>query len=213
MKTTTPHILALRSAIVTGLAFAAAFAHAEGIGYAQADTSSNATTVVLVGAVGANSASSPAALVSANYTRWNTGEAGGIGYVPRWALASDAHQWLVGAGIGANAFRSRAVGDTHSESALSARAQSEWFGPAPAGSYYALAQVSTFRRSWLAAAQYSPSALPVAAEWARYHERGYQATSIGARISIGIEHWYLRLGATRADAETRPYIGIAYNAF
>jgi hypothetical protein len=62
----------------------------------------------------------------------------------RWALTTGAHSWLVGAGVGANAFRSRTASEEN-ENALSLRAQSELSGPAPAGRYYALVQLSTFR--------------------------------------------------------------------
>ena len=51
------------------------------------------------------------------------------------------------------------------------------------------------------------------AEWTRYHERGYQSTSVGARISIGVPHWFVRVGTTRANSEYRPYVGITYNGF
>jgi len=188
-------------------------AHADWIDYAQAETSSAATGFVIVSAVGADSATQPAPIVSANFVRWHTGEAGSLGYVYRWSLTSDPHRWLVGAGAGINSFHNRGSGGDPSETRPSARLQSEWLGPAPAGNYYALAQASTFHSSWLLAAQYAPSALPVAAEWTRYHERGYQATSVGARISLGVPRWFVRVGTTRANGEYTPYIGIAYNGF
>jgi hypothetical protein len=212
MNTFSLHPLARRGAAIAALTFVPA-AHAAWIDYAQADTSSSATTIVLVSAVGSNMPEAPAGVVTAGYTRWHTGEAGGIGYVYRWRLTGDPHHWLVGLGAGANGYRSRVAGDDDRQSALSARFQSEWDGPAPGGSYYALAQASTFRQSWLAVAQYSPAALPVAAEWTRYHERGYQSTSLGLRIAVGVPRWYVRIGATHATGETNPYIGIAYNGF
>ena len=55
-------------------------AHAELIDYAQVDTSSSATTAVLVGAVGSGDAATPAPIVSATFTRWDTGEAASLGY-------------------------------------------------------------------------------------------------------------------------------------
>ena len=186
---------------------------AEWIDYAQAETSASATTFVLVSAVGASDAARPAPLVSATYARWSTGEAGGAGYTQRWTVAGDTHRWLIGAGVGANIFRSRAAGDEQHESALSARLQSEWSGPAPGGAYYALAQASSFRGSWLATAQYTPSGLPLAVEWTRYHERNYQATSVGVRIATGAARWFVRVGVTHAEGESRPYVGVAYNAF
>ena len=59
-------------------------AHAAWIDYAQADTSASATTVVLVSAVGTSAPAEPGGIVTAGYTRWDTGEAGGVGYVYRW---------------------------------------------------------------------------------------------------------------------------------
>ena len=197
-------------ALLAGLPLAA---HADWIDYASADTSSAATTLVVVGAVGDSTATRPAPIVSATYVRWHTGEAASLGYVYRWSLTGDPHQWLVGAGVGINAFHNRDGGGDPSRTRPSARLQSEWLGPAPGGNYYALVQASSFHSSWLAAAQYAPSALPVAAEWTRYHERGYQATSLGARISTGVPHWFVRVGATRANDEVRPDIGVAYNGF
>ena len=209
----TPPLPLRRALAVAALASLACAAHAAAIDYAQVDTSQSATTVVLVSAVGADDPARPAPLVSATFTRWSSGEAAGIGYVQRWAAADETHRWLLGAGVGANTFRSRDPADERRDSALSARLQSEWSGPAPGGSYYVLAQASSFRGSWLATGQYSPAALPVALDWTRYHERGYQATSIGLRISIGVPRWFVRLGATRAEGESRPYVGLAYNAF
>lgn len=214
MNTLPLRALSRRGAVVAGLAVAPVAVHAAWIDYAQADTSSAATTVVLVSAVGNSSTpTSPAGLVTAGYTRWDTGEAGGVGYVYRWSLTGGPHHWLVGVGAGVNGYRSRVAGDDDRESALSGRLQSEWDGPAPGGSYYVLAQASTFRETWLAIAQYSPTGLPVSAEAMHYHERGYQSTGLGLRIAVGVPRWYLRIGATRAVGETQPYIGIAYNGF
>ncbi|MEO7338323.1 MAG: hypothetical protein ABIV63_17250 [Caldimonas sp.] len=202
-------------ALSLALALVPSITSAQVIDYAQADTSSSASTLVLVSAFGAGEgADRPASLLSATYARWSTGEAAGVGYVwRRNLLDGKTHQWTVGAGIGANSFHSRVTGDEHRDSSLSGRAQSEWSGPAPGGTYYALAQASSFRGSWLAVAQYSPSAFPVAPEWARYHERNYQATTVGVGIATGIPRWFLRLGSTRANGVSHPYIGVAYNGF
>jgi len=197
-------------ALLAGLPLAA---HADWVDYAQADTSSAATTFVIVGAVGASDATRPAPLVSATYARWDTGSATGLGYTYRWSLTGDPHRWIVGAGVGVNWYHNRDAGGDPDETKASARLQSEWLGPTPGGNYYALAQASTFRNSWLLAGQYAPSVFPVAAEWTRYHERGYQATSVGARISLGVARWFVRIGTTRANKEYQPYIGVAYNAF
>jgi len=188
--------------------------HAEWIDYAQADTSSSATTGVIVSALGPNSAASPAPLITVGYARWSSGEAAGIGAVYRWALTDQPHQWLVGAGIGVNSFRNRGTNSEEDEAAIAGRVQSEWLGPAWGGNYYVLAQAATFRQTWLATASYLPGGdVPLAPEWTRYHESGYQATSLGLRISIGVPRWFLRVGVTRAEGDTTPYIGVAYNAF
>lgn len=206
MNPTRLRALALHAAAL----LAATSAHA--IEYAQLDTSSSATTAVLVHALGA-STERPAPLVSATYARWDTGEATAAGVVYRWSVGGDTHRWVLGAGVGINDLHDRATPGAGHDTRSSARLQSEWFGPAPAGTYYALAQASTFRGSWLATAQYAPAGLPVAVEWGRYHERGYQATNLGLRIALGASRWFLRVGNTRADDASHPYIGIAYNGF
>jgi hypothetical protein len=189
---------------------AASSAHA--VEYAQLDTSSAATTAVLVHAIGSSSAATPAPLISATYARWDTGDATAAGIVYRWSVGGDTHNWVVGAGAGINDFHDRADPAAGHDTRSSARLQSEWYGPAPGGGYYALAQASSFRGSWLATAQYAPTGLP-ALEWSRYHERGYQATNIGLRIALGASRWFVRVGNTRAEGKSQPYIGIAYNGF
>jgi len=203
----------MRPLALAALTSAASIAQAVGIDYAQADTSSTATTAVVVSALSPTNAATPSPLVSASYARWHSGEAAGIGYTYRWALSNQPQAWVVGAGVGANSFRNRSSSNEDDEAAVSARAQSEWFGPAPGGSYYALVQAASFRRTWLATAQYAPVGVPIAPEWTRYHERDYQATTFGVRISTGLPRWFLRIGVTRAEGVSRPYIGVAYNAF
>jgi hypothetical protein len=203
----------IRRLALAGLMSTAPTAQAVGIDYAQADTASNATNGVVVSALGPTDTATPPPLVSATYARWSSGEAASIGYVYRWALPGEDHRWFVGAGFGANTFRNRASSTDHDDAALSARLQSEWLGPAPGGNYYGLIQAASFRSTWLATAQYAPSGLPVSPEWTRYHERGYQSTSLGLRISLGVPRWFLRVGMIRAEGESRPYVGIAYNAF
>ena len=199
------------AALVTAALLGATNAHA--IDYAQLDTSSSATTVVLVHALGDTSADKPAPLISATYARWSTGSATAAGYAYRWSVGGDAHRWVLGAGVGVNDFRSRSGQAPQHETGPSARFQSEWYGPAAGGTYYALVQASSFRDSWLATAQYAPSGLPISVEWSRYHERGYQATNLGLRIATGVPKWFVRIGNTDADGKSRPYIGIAYNGF
>lgn len=200
----------LATAVVVALPAAAV---AQLVDFAQADTSSNASTLVLVRELPRTGTSEPAPLISATAVRWDNGDAQAIGYVYRWKLTDGPHQWLVGAGAGANAFHSRAPGDHRKKSDLSARAQTEISGLAPGGTYYALAQASSFRSSWFATAQYMPTALPVAFEVSRYNEATYEATSAALRISIGIPHWFVRIGATRADGNTVPFFGVTYNGF
>ncbi|MES3013878.1 MAG: hypothetical protein V4750_09150 [Pseudomonadota bacterium] len=200
-------------AAAAALALLPAAAMAQIVDFAQLDASSDASTLVLVRALPRSTTAAPAPLLSATATRWSSGEAVALGYVYRWALVDGAQQWVLGAGAGANTFRSRAEGDASHESALSARVQLEGSGPAPGGSYYALAQASSFRSAWFGVLQYMPSGLPLAVEWSRYHEATYQATGVGARIAIGVPHWFVRIGATRADGRTRAFVGVVYNGF
>jgi hypothetical protein len=201
-----------RAALVAAsLLLVASRAHA--IEYAQLDTSESATTAVLVHALGSSTAEQPAALLSATYARWDTGHAAAAGYTYRWNVTDGGHHWVVGVGAGVNEFRSRDSANPQHATRLSARAQSEWFGPTVGGDYYVLLQGSSFRGSWLAAAQYAPSGWPVAFELSRYHERGYQATNAGVRIALGASKWFLRVGNNRSEGASQPYIGLAYNGF
>ena len=210
MNQTPLRLLATLTMVATAL-FGAT--NAQAIEYAQLDTSSSATSAVLVHAIGTSTADRPAPLISATYARWSTGAATAAGAVYRWSVGGDTHHWVVGAGLGVNDFHDRGDPDAGHDTRSSARLQSEWDGPMPGGRYYALAQTSTFRGSWLAVAQYAPTGWPVALEASRYHERGYQSTNLGVRLALGSTHWFLRAGQTRAEGESHPYIGIAYNGF
>lgn len=183
------------------------------VDFAQIDASSNASTLVLVRELPRTGTAEPAPLLSLTAARWDTGEAAAIGYVYRWRLIDGPHQWLAGAGAGVNTFHSRADGDRKNRTDVSARVQTELSGPAPGGSYYALAQASSFRNSWFAAVQYAPTRLPVSVELSSYNEATYRSVSTALRISIGVPHWFVRVGATRADGDTVPFIGITYNGF
>lgn len=183
------------------------------VDFAQIDASSNASTLVLARELPRTGTAEPAPLLSLTAARWDTGEAAAIGYVYRCRLTDGPHQWLVGAGAGANTFHSRADGDRKSSSDVSARAQTELSGPAPGGAYYALAQASSFRNSWFATVQYLPTRLPIAVEVSSYNEATYHSVSTALRISIGVPHWFVRVGATRADGDTVPFFGITYNGF
>jgi hypothetical protein len=166
-----------------------------------------------VTAVGKGDAERPPPIVSATYSRWSSGEAAGAGYVYRWALPLETQHWLVGVGVGVNANRSWPPSDTLNDSAITARVQSEWFGPVPGGSYYALAQASSYRKTWLVTAQYTLADQPLSFEATRYQERGYESTGIGLRIATSVPRWFVRLGVSRGNGETGPYVGIVYNGF
>jgi hypothetical protein len=181
--------------------------------YAQLDGSSESWTVVGVRALGDPRAATPAPLVSATYTRWADGEAGGLGVVYRFGLPTAEHAASLGVGAGVNGYRSRVPGEIDSETSLSLRLQAESYGPAPGGHYYVLGQASTFRRGWLATAQYAPAAWPVAFELTRYAETGYHATTAVLRLAVGGSGWWLRVGAVDDTGGRRALAGVAYNGF
>jgi len=183
------------------------------VDFAQAEASSESATIVLVRAIDETPAANPPAVITASFTRWSDGQAGGIGAVKRWGWNDQGHHVSLGAGAGANGYRSRAPGDSSSESGLSLRAQAEAHGPAPGGRYFALAQGSSFRNSWFAMLQYDPESLPVAFELSRYGETSYHATTAMLRIATGIDRWSLRLGAVRDNGGSRAVFGVGYNGF
>jgi hypothetical protein len=157
-------------AILVGMPVAA---EAQWLEFAQADVSQDTKSLVFVKALRSGDPLSP--LLSAVYTHWDVGSTGSLGYMHRWALTSGDHAWSVGAGVGANAFRSRTASEEN-ENALSLRAQSELSGPAPGGRYYALVQLSTFRNQVFALAQYDLGNLPLGMELSAVNETGYHHT-------------------------------------
>lgn len=183
------------------------------VDYAQLDGSSESWTVVAVRALGDPRAAAPAPLVSATYTRWADGEAGGLGAVYRFGLPTGEHAASIGVGAGVNGYRSTAGGRIDSDTGLSGRLQAESYGPAPGGHYYVLGQASTFRNGWLATAQYDPAPWPVAFELTHYAETGYRATTAALRLAIGRSGWWLRAGAIDDTGGTRGFVGVAYNGF
>jgi len=187
-------------------------ASAQWLDYAQIEASADNASLVLVRALRDGALTTVPALLSATAARWNDGETVAIGITPRWSLVGGEHQWLVGVGVGANYYRSRGGADLDEEAALSARVQTEFIGPAPHGSYFALIQASSFRGGAYAGAQYSLQHQPVAIEASYYRETTYHAYNLGLRFALPVERWFLRLGATRDDS-TRAYIGVAYNGF
>lgn len=186
-------------------------ARAQVIDFAQLEASRDTRNVVLVGTL--PGASQPATLVSASATRWATGEALGVGVVPRWSLAAGDPGWTVGLGLGANHWRSRDAANPRRESGLSLRAQSEWLGALPGGRYYALLQASSFRNSGFATVQLSLAALPLALELSHYAETGYRASTAAVRWQLGGSKWSLRAGATRSIGHTQGLVGVGYNGF
>lgn len=213
-----PRSLRLKSLarlVLLSSAFGAAFpvAAASGVDFAQFDASSESATIVLVKAVQETPAADAPVLVTASFTRWSDGQAGGVGVVKRWSLWTGDHTALLGAGAGANGYRSRAAGDDSSEVGLSLRLQAEAHGAAPGGAYFALVQASSFRNSWFATLQYDPKPLPVAFELSRYGETSYHATTATLRVATGIDRWSLRLGAVRDTSGSRAVIGVGYNGF
>lgn len=185
---------------------------ASAIDFAQFDVAEKTRTLVLVQGLRDGKAETPDPLVTAAYTRFPTGSTASVGYMHRWSLVSGTHNWLVGGGAGLNHYRADNGGDDRT--GLSARAQTEFFGPAPGGAYYALVQVSSFRRAAFASAQYNPSNSRLGFELARYRETDYQHTAAAARWALdSANRWFLRLGVIRADGDNRPFVGLAYNAF
>ena len=185
---------------------------AQWLDYAQVEASTENASLVLVRAIRDQSLTVVPTLLTASAAQWNTGETVAVGITPRWSLVGGEHQWLVGVGVGANYWRSRGGPDLDEQSAVSARLQTEFMGPAPQGNYYALVQASTFRGGVYAGLQYSLQQQPVALEASYYRETDYHAYNLGLRFALPVERWFLRVGATHDD-QTRAYIGVAYNGF
>jgi hypothetical protein len=202
-----------RAAGIAALMAAPAAAHAQLVDFAQVDASRDTKTLVLVRALRRGDTQRPDPLISATYTRWNTGSTASVGYMHRWALTQGPHSWLVGAGIGANTFHSRAAGQNN-DNALSLRAQTELSGPAPGGRYYGLVQISTFRGQNFGLLQYDLADSPLGFEVSRLRERDYHQTAAAVRLALDQKkNWFLRGGVVKTPTETQPFIGVAYNGF
>lgn len=198
-----------------GAALAAALptlAPGQWLDYGQVEASSENASLVLVRAIRDETLTVVPTLLTASAAQWNTGETVAIGITPRWSVAGGEHQWLIGVGVGANYWRSRGGSELDEQSAISARLQTEFLGPAPHGNYYALIQASSFRGGVYAGVQYSLQQQPVALEASYYRETSYHAYNLGLRFALPVERWFLRVGATNDD-RTRAYIGVAYNGF
>lgn len=194
------------------LAASPATALAQLLDFGQLDVSDETQTLVLVKALKDANPRTPDPLITAAFTNFSTGSTGSVGYMHRWAVTGGPHVFAVGAGVGANRFRSDNGGGD--DSGLSARGQAEISGPVLGGSYYGLLQVSTFRRASLALVQYNPGNTRLGVEVSRYTERGYGHTSAALRYAFDeSRRWHFRFGALRANGETNPFIGLAYNGF
>lgn len=202
----------LRTAGALCAALLPTLASAQWLDYAQIEGSANNASVVLVKALRDGELTVVPALISATAARWEDGQTVAIGLTPRWELAGGEHQWLVGVGVGANSYRSRGGATLDEESSLSLRAQTEFMGPMPGGSYYALLQATTFRGGAFAAVQYSLQGTPLALETSYYRETSYHAFNLGLRFALPVDRWFVRVGATHDD-RTRVYFGVAYNGF
>lgn len=200
--------------LTTGLAAALpGAASARGPDFAQFDLSSGSSTLVLVRALGEPRAAAPAPLLTAAVSRWGDGQAGSVAWLKRAAPLQGTHTLMLGAGVGADGWRSRSNTRRDSDAGVSLRAQAEAVGTLAGGGYYALAQVSTFRDTWFATAQFEPRGAPLAIELSRFGERSYHASTATLRFAVGAPGWSLRLGAVRDGEGRRVVVGIGYNGF
>lgn len=202
----------LRCALLTALILPSG-SWARGVDFGQIDTSSSSTSAVLVRVLGDPRAATPAPVASANYSRWEDGQTGSIGVTKRWRLVPGSRPVIVGAGVGADSFRSRAPGDHETEERPSLRAQIETYGQVPGGFIYALAQGSSFRASGFATVRYEPRAIPLAFELSHINTRGYRANSGALSLPLGRSRWSLRGGLMRDENERHGFFGVSYNAF
>jgi hypothetical protein len=180
--------------------------------FAQFDYSADTRTLVLVRALRSEASSAPPPLLIATYTEWHTGSTAAIGYMHRWALTEGTHHWSVGAGAGANHFRSD--DGREKESSLSLRAQTELSGPLPGGSYYALLQYSTFRDGTFGLIQYNLAGSPLGFELSRYSETEHRQSTVAVRYALDERRrWFARAGVTRSSGDNQFFVGVAFNAF
>ncbi len=189
-----------------------ALAHGAPIDFFQLDGGSQTATVVLVKALRFSADNPAPPLLSAVYSYFSTGDTASVAYTHRWSLTSGPHGLVAGLGVAGNSYRNRDR-PSDDETGVSLRGQVEAYGPAPAGSYYALAQASTFRNAWLGLIQYNPSGLPFGFEMYRQSQEGYQATTTALRFNTGLDNWLFRVGVVYTSNEYRPFVGVAFNAF
>ena len=186
--------------------------HAAPLDFFQLDGGDKTATVVLVKALRFSADNPAPPLLSAVYSYFSSGDTAAIAYTHRWSLSPGPHGFVVGLGAAANSFRNRDI-PNEDETGVSLRGQAEAYGPAPAGSYYALLQASTFRNAWLGLVQYVPEGLPVGLEVYRQYQEGYQATTTALRVATGLDRWFLRAGVVRTSGEYRPFVGVTFNGF
>jgi hypothetical protein len=194
-----------------------AAAAAQIVNFAQFDISQDTRNLALVRTLPDNNPQRPDPLLSAGYTRWDTGSSAQLGYMHRWALTSGRqHNWAVGAGVGVNRFDSRQEG-SEDDSGPSLRVQTELSGPgAPAapGSYFALLQLSTFRQSLFGVVSYSLQEYPVGFELSRYREKDYRQWTWAVRYALDSpRRWFFRTGVIESQDDVQVFVGLAYNAF
>jgi hypothetical protein len=201
---------------MAALMAAPAVARGQLLDFAQVDVAEDTQTVVLARALRLNDPQRPDPLITAGYTRWDTGSTAGAGYMHRWALTQGEHRWLVGAGAGANTFRSRGSAAEEEEDGLSLRAQTELSGPAPGGRYYGLVQVSTFRDQFFGLLQYDLAKSRLGFELSALSETGHRQRTAAVRLALDEKkRWFLRGGAitTLESDETQAFVGLAFNGF
>jgi hypothetical protein len=204
----------MKKRILQFVAFAVwpVLAHAAPLDFFQLDGGKDTATVVLVKALRGFGDTQAPPLLSAVYSYFSSGDTAAVAYTHRWALTRGPHGLVVGLGAAANSYRNKDQ-PSEDETGLAVRGQAEAYGPAPAGSYYALLQVSTFRDAWLGLIQYAPEGWPVALEMYRQDQDGYQATTTALRFATGVERWFVRAGVVRTSDEYRPFVGVTFNGF
>ena len=200
------------AALTLAAIFIPSAASAQIVDFAQFDISKDTRTLAIVKAL-KDQNPQPDPLLSANYTRWTTGTSSSLGYMHRWALTSGGqHNWAVGAGVGLNRFEGRSGRDD--ESGLSLRGQTELSGPAPGGSYFALLQLSTFRSSSFALAQYNIRDSRLGFDVSRYQEKDVKQWTMAVRVALDDRRrWFFRAGVVDSKTDLQPFVGLAFNAF
>ncbi|HUQ74418.1 MAG TPA: hypothetical protein VM183_06795 [Burkholderiales bacterium] len=201
-----------RTLLTLSLAALPALASAQLVNFAQFDVSRDARTLALVRALPDGNPQTPDPLLTAGYTRWDTGSSSSAAYIHRWALNSGPHNWAVGAGVGVNHYESRNGAEERTGGSL--RGQTELSGPLPGGTYFALLQLSTFRSGAFGLLQYNVANSPIGVDLSHYRETGVKQTTLAVRYALDArKRWSLRTGVIESQSEMQPFIGIAYNAF